>query len=230
MKMKRISSFLIVAALLGFFLGSCGNKEGAPGTSDSTKKANSTTSSGNSSSSSTSGSQKFAIRSGTAQGSIEAMGGKMQINVYFDDWGNKTCNETIGEVQGRKVHQISVTKDGYSWVYDLEQKMGRKMKSKGDDFDFRHMSPDSLKAKGIAEVGKESILGRECTVYSINPPAPKEQPKSMPPVSGKFWIWSGFPMKMEMGTFMKMQVTKIDEGTPPAEKFEIPADIKFTEM
>jgi hypothetical protein len=158
------------------------------------------------------------------------MGGKMEMNVYFDDWGNKTCNETMGEIQGRKIRQVTVTKDGYSWIYDLEQKMGRKMKSKGDDFDFRNMSPDSLKAKGIKEIGKETVLGKECTVYSITPPAPKEQPKNAPNVNGKFWIWNGFPMKMEMGTFMKMEVTKIEEGAPPAEKFQIPTDIKFTEM
>jgi hypothetical protein len=49
-------------------------------------------------------------------------------------------------------------------------------------------------------------------------------------MKGKFWIWKSFPVKMQMGQMMKMEMTKIEETAPPAGSFDVPSDIKMSAM
>ncbi len=220
----------ILFALLVVNLTSCGGKSDAPGTADSTKNATGTQTAGAPAGS------KFKMKAGIAEGTMEMMGQKVQIKMAFDDWGNKTMNETSGEMMGQKMHQVNITKDSMTYVLDMIKKTGQSMKAKPDDMNFANMTPEELKAKGVKEIGKETINGRECIVYEIDPNAnaPKQpQGAGAPPqpdMKGKFWVWNNFPVKMEMGKMMNMQMTKIEETTPPASVFEVPADIKMSAM
>lgn len=228
--MKKLLSILFVLAFAATTLVSCGGKSDAPGTADSTKNAT-----GTQTASAPAGS-KFKMKAGIAEGTMEMMGQKVQIKMAFDDWGNKMMNETSGEMMGQKMHQVNITKDNMTYVLDMTKKTGQSMAAKPDDMNFANMTPEELKAKGIKEIGKETVNGKECIVYEIDPNAvaPKQpQGAGAPPqpdMKGKFWVWNNFPIKMEMGKMMKMEMTKIEETTPPANVFEIPADIKMSAM
>ena len=223
---------LILLTFTVFELTSCGGKSDAPGTADSTKKAETS----QATTSTAPAGAKFKIKAGIAEGTMEMGGQKVQIKMAFDDWGNKTMNEMIGDMGGQKMHQVNITKDSMSYMIDMSKKVGQKMKARVDDMNFANMTAEELKAKGVKMIGKETIAGRECVVYEIDPNsiAPKhETPPGAPPqpdVKGKFWVWNNFPIKMEMGKMMKMEMTKIEETTPPAGTFDVPADIKMSGM
>ena len=223
---------LLLLAFAAFELTSCGGKSDAPGTADSTKKAEAA----QASSTNAPAGAKFKMKAGIAEGTMEMMGQKVQIKMLFDDWGTKMRNETTGDMMGQKMHQVNITKDSMSYIIDMIKKTGQKMKAQPYDMNFANMTPEELKAKGIKEIGKETIGGRECTVYEIdqnaNAPKPKAAPGAppQPDMKGKFWIWNNFPIKMEMGQMMKMEMTKIEETAPPAGTFDIPSDIKFSGM
>ncbi|HEY6171515.1 MAG TPA: hypothetical protein VIX80_04560 [Candidatus Kapabacteria bacterium] len=229
--MKKIL-LLVLLTFAAFELTSCGGKSDTPGTADSTKKAEAA----QASSTNAPAGAKFKMKAGIAEGTMEMMGQKVQIKMLFDDWGTKMRNETTGDMMGQKMHQVNITKDSMSYIMDMIKKTGQKMKAQPDDMNFANMTPEELKAKGIKEIGKETIGGRECTVYEIDQNANAQKPKAapgappQPDMKGKFWIWNNFPVKMEMGQMMKMEMTKIEETAPPASAFEIPADIKFSGM
>jgi hypothetical protein len=225
--MKK-SIVLIVTIILSAQLLSCGGKSDTPAPVDSTKappSAHSTKPEG----------AKFGIKAGIAEGTMEMMGQKAQIKMYFDDYGAKMYNETSGDMMGQKMHQISITIDTTSYVIDMVQKTGQIIKAKTDDMNFANMTPQELLAKGITEVGKATLLGRECKIYEIDPnvnvPKDAKAPRpETPDTKGKFWIWNNFPLKMEMGAMMKMEITKLDETSPAPSVFEVPKDVTMTEM
>jgi hypothetical protein len=224
---------LLLLAFATFELTSCGGKSDAPGTADSTKKAEAAQAS---STTDAPTGAKFKMKAGIAEGTMEMMGQKVQIKMLFDDWGSKMRNETTGDMMGQKMHQVNITKDSMSYIIDMIKKTGQKMKAQPDDMNFANMTPEELKAKGIKEIGKETIGGRECTVYEIDQNANAAKPKTapgappQPDMKGKFWIWKNFPVKMEMGQMMKMEMTKIEETAPPAGTFDVPSDIKISGM
>lgn len=231
--MKK-TALLLLLAFAAIELTSCGGKSDAPGTADSTKKTEAAQAS--SSDAPAPAGSKFKMKAGMAEGTMEMMGQKVQIKMSFDDWGAKVRNETIGDMGGKKVHQVIITKDSMSYMIDMVTKTGQKMKGMSDDMNFAKMTPAELKAKGITEIGKETIGGRECIVYEIDPNANAAKPKAapgappQPDMKGKFWIWKNFPVKMEMGKMMKMEMTKIEETAPPAGSFDVPTDIKISGM
>lgn len=230
--MKKLLSIVFALAFVATTLTSCGGKSDAPGTADSTKKAEAA----QASSTSAPAGAKFKMKAGIAEGTMEMMGQKVQIKMAFDEWGGKMMNETMGEMMGQKMHQINITIDSMSYIIDMTKKTGQIMKARPDDMNFANMTPEELKAKGVKEIGKETINGRECIVYEIDPNATNPRPQGaagnppQPDMKGKFWVWNNFPIKMEMGQMMKMEMTKIEETAPPAGTFDVPADIKMSGM
>ncbi len=228
--MKRSYSFLATAALCGLLLSSCGKKTDAAAGGDSSKSTSTTSTSA---SSNAPAGAKLTVKAAIAEGTMEYMGQKVQMKLYFDDYGTKSATETSGEMMGQKMHQMNITKDGYAWQLDLDKKTGSKHKASGkENFDFAHMSAEEMKAQGISESGNETLNGKECKVYTIDPAANTKQPapKGAGDMKGKAWVWNGIPIKVEMGTMMKMEMTKIEESTPPSSIFDVPADIKVTDM
>jgi hypothetical protein len=167
------------------------------------------------------------------EGYMEMMGQKLQMKLAFDDFGAKSSSEMSGEMMGQKMHQLTITKDGFTYQLDLDKKTGTKHKStERDNTDFRNMTDEQMKAQGITATGTDSVVnGKTCKVYTVDPNANQKNPpqKGTPDMKGKIWIWNGIPMKMQMGSMMKMEMTKIEETAPAATAFDIPADIKISE-
>jgi len=224
--MKKILFFASAFACVA--LVSCsGNGEKPNGSSDSTKEKNSTEKipaiNG-----------KYKIKSGIITMNSETMGMIQKIIMYFDDYGNKECVETKGEmdlgVAGKiPFNNVNITSDGYIYNIDMTSKTGTKTKIKSfgnsNNIDFSNLTEEMMKQMKITKQGTEVFIGKTCEKYTLEDPALK--------MKSSYWVWNGIPMKTEMnmaGVIVKVIVTKIEENcTISAEKFIIPKDIKFTE-
>src|SRR5687768_9656502 len=110
--MKRSIFCFTLLLFFAISASSCGNKSGS-GSGDSTKVS--------SEASVAPAGSKYAMKSGVGEGFMEMMGQKMQMKLAFDDFGAKSASEMSGEMMGQKMHQLTITKDGYTYQLDLEK-------------------------------------------------------------------------------------------------------------
>jgi len=220
--MRKFIYFLSLAS----FAISCGSGNNQEQTTDSTAVSNENAASGSKG--------KYSIKSGIIHQESEAMGIKMNPVVYFDDYGNKECTEINMDMkmfgQTIKTHTATIIKDGFIYSIDYEKKTGTKMKyyssaNSGNTLDIKSLSEEMKTKMNLKDLGTEDFIGKTCQKYSIDY-------KDMD-MKGTYLIYDNIPMKME-ATIGKMEtklsVTQLEENVDvPAEKFDIPADIKITD-
>jgi hypothetical protein len=222
MKTLKISSIVLLAVMLA----SCKNdapktdtpaeqQSGVETTAPATKEA------------STSG--KYGIKSGIVEYTTKMMGMDVKQVIYFDDYGAKQATESKMKMMGTESHSVSLIKDGYMYSYDLSSKAGTKIKMSGPtgaDIDFRNISEEMMKKMNLKKEGEEDFAGKTCEKYSIDYTDMK--------MKGTFLVWQGIALKtnIEMSSMkMEMEAKNIHENAViPAEKFELPSDIKITEQ
>lgn len=221
--MKKVT--LAVFAALTVFVFSCNNNgDKTNNNADSTK----TSTTENNEVKAPAGS-KYQIKSGIVSMNSEIMGIKNTVIMYFDDYGKKESKITTGEFMGIKTENMNLTKDGYMYTVDLLKKTGTKMKALQDnpqDLDFSALSEEIVKEMNIKKEGTETFLGKTCDKFSIN----YEKMR----MKGSYLVWQNIAIKTDMqisGMKMKVEATKIEENISiPADKFEIPADIKIQDQ
>lgn len=217
--MKKLLFFALAAAIAA--LSSCsggGNKTDKKADSTKTKDSIAKTSSGTG---------RYKMKSGILTQTTTTMGMTMNMTVYFDDYGNKQCTETKSSMG---TNNISLTLDGYQYSINLMSKTGTKTKipKTGDNknIDFSSLTADMMKQMKITKLGTEEVMGKTCDKYSMDDAAMS--------MKATYWVWNGIALKMEsavMGFKSTILTTKIDENaTIPADKFEIPKDIKITDF
>jgi hypothetical protein len=225
--MKKLLLFATAVAIAA--LTSCGGGGKTDSATDSTKTKDTTAKA-------TVSSGKYKIKSGILNQTMTTMGMTMKVNIYFDDFGSKECMETKGEMDmgmGGKVttaNNINLIKDGYTYDINLLNKAGTKMKipttGPKKDVDFNNLTEDLMKQMKITKLGTEDVMGKTCDKYSMN-----DATTSM---KGTYWVWNGIPLKTEIdiaGVKATTTTTKIDESAVIlADKFEIPAGIKITDL
>lgn len=225
--MKKL--FIFAIAIASVYLISCSGEGKKTSSADSSKTKDSTKET------TTISKGKYKLKSGILTMVSETMGMKQNMTLYFDDYGSRESVETIGEmdmgVAGKvKIQNLSITKDGYSYSIDMTNKAGTKTKipttGNQKDIDFSNLTDDMMKQMKISKLGTEEIMGKTCDKYLMNDPALK--------MKSTYSVWNGIPLKSEIdmaGIKATVTTTKIEENcTVPAEKFEIPKDIKLTEM
>jgi hypothetical protein len=226
---RRLFYALTIAAALGF--ASCSNDGGKEHEGTDSTKTDGSASAENQAPAK----GKYPVKSGIITYETDMMGMKVPITLYFDDYGNKECQETITEMEmmGTKVktHSMNITKDGYSYELNMIDKTGKKMKSMPAStapggIDFSKLSEDMMKQMHITKGGNENVCGKDCSVFSIDNADMK--------MKGTFAVWNNIPLKSSIdlgGMPMLMNATKVEENASiPADKFEVPSDIKMTEF
>jgi len=171
---------------------------------------------------------KYSIKSGIVEYKAKMMGMDMKQVLTFDEYGQKEVTEVIMEMMGAKTHTVTLNKDGYQYQYDLMQKTGTKSRFYGNgslDLDFENMSKEMIKDMNLKKEGTVDFLGKTCEKMSVD--YQKMQMK------GNFLVYKGVALKMDvdMGS-MKVNLAGdkfIENPSIPAEKFEVPADVKITE-
>jgi hypothetical protein len=213
---------LFLAAAVAFAaLTSCGGSGKTDSKTDSTKTKDKTENTG--------GNGKYKMKSGILTQTMTMMGMTQKVTVYFDDYGNKENKETEADMGMVQMDNISLTLDGYLYSIDMSRKIGTKMKipkTSNKDIDFNKLTEDMMKSMNITKLGTETVLGKTCDKYSMDDASLK--------MKIIYCVWDGIPLKMEsetMGIKSTLVTTKIDENASvPADKFEIPKDVKITDF
>lgn len=217
--MKKTTLLLIVFAIFAFM--SCKNKSN-DNTSDNNNSNNTEVKNDKSSKG------KYDFKSGIITLKSTVMGMEQKYFIYFDDYGKKEATDIIMEMMGVKVHSRSLIKDGYIYSLEMNEKKGTKTKyveNYTSNMDFNNIPEDVAKDMNLKKSGKETFLGKECDVYTIDY-------KSMS-TSGKFLVWKGIALKTEMnsgGMSIVMEATDIQENVKvDNEIFTIPSDFTIEE-
>jgi hypothetical protein len=148
--------------------------------------------------------------------------------LYFDDYGMKNAMfiETVAD--GEESKGWVVSSGDYQYMWDPDQPDdGMKMKNpliswmnEASEGDMESFIEESYTKMGMVEGGKESWLGKECTVLKGEP--------------GKVLIWNGILMVSDfrMGSYISRQEATSAKTNVPvdAKYFIIPQNITFTEM
>ncbi|MFH0867363.1 MAG: hypothetical protein V1904_14315 [Bacteroidota bacterium] len=222
--------FLVSAIFIAVFVACSGDSKKSDGSADTTKTGDSTKNTSENKG-------KYNLKSGIISFDIETMNMVQKMTKYFDDYGDKECDETISSMDlgmaGKvETHTKMLTLDGYIYNINFTNKTGTKSKitpnakGKSDNIDFNNLSADIMKEMHITKEGTETVLQKTCDKYKMDNPELN--------MKSSYCVWDGIPLKFEVnmaGAIAKYNATKIEENVSvPAEKFEIPKDIKITEM
>ncbi|MBQ6287213.1 MAG: hypothetical protein IJK73_06105 [Bacteroidales bacterium] len=151
--------------------------------------------------------KKYGFKSAIVKLSTDVMGQKITSTTYIDDFGAKECQKTKVSVPGAgEIEAATIMKDGKVWAVDYSSKKVLDMTGKTDTPpNFLELDEESVKKYELQEVGKETVLDKECTVYTM-----KEEVQGMK-VDRKVWIYKGLMLKQETSAVgMKIKATVIE--------------------
>lgn len=178
--------------------------------------------------------KKYDIKSGIVTYQTTMTMGSMVIKttkvVYFDDYGNKEASETFSaDADGKDVLTDRVfVKDGYHYNCSVENGSGIKTKAMGYGIEAQYNSEDAAKQTDnkYKSLSDQTICNKPCTGFSVVTPSGNTT----------MYGWSHITLKITVDNpSMKIKTetvaTKLEENaTIPADKFEVPAGVKMTDM
>lgn len=148
----------------------------------------------------------------------------LTMTTYFDDFGAKEMVVTTTNFSGAPENEYDIHLDGFSYKFKEGATTGTKMKwYVPATMDYEKISPEDAKRYKYKELGKESILGKECLKFTME--------VGNTPVTG--WVWKGIAMKTitkAMGAEFTMEVRELQEEPVDAVKFKVPEGVTFTEI
>ena len=160
------------------------------------------------------GAKVYGIKSGTIKTEMDMMGQTITNTTYFDDYGAKQA--TSMSMMGMEMTQIS--KDGKMYMINKGEKSVQEMPGR-ESINYLNLTDEVIAKNKIKEIGKETVAGKECTIYTAEISQMGQTAKAT--VS----VWNGLVMKssIDMGGFaMTQKVVEVNEGPVDAALFEIP--------
>ncbi|WP_157279085.1 DUF4412 domain-containing protein [Proteiniphilum acetatigenes] len=175
--------------------------------------------------------KKYPFEKGIVYQKTSAMGIESNPVVYFDKWGEWEATETVIEMEmmGQKMvtRELEITKGNDYWKINLEEKTGvhfnRPPAISPMGMDMEKISKEMLGEMNIELLGEETFLGYPCKKYRL------QSDKNT--LGMEYLLYGNLMMKMKgeaMGMPVTTEVIKIETVAPPAEKFEVPADVEIT--
>jgi lipopolysaccharide export system protein LptA len=223
MKTLKTIGVICISILFIVSFAACGQKGDAKSTQSGTTSANT-------------GAVAYPAKSGIVTYEVKLIGDQTQV-LYFDDNGKKEARVTTTtfDMGSTKVQSqsIEINADGFLIKYDPEKKTGTKSKYYGSlssSSGVTDTSAISAKQKDeykFKDLGKKTILGKECTGYSME----------VMGMQTEAWMWKNILMasktylsKDTSKDPMEINAVKIEMDVPvPANVFTVPADVKLTE-
>ena len=157
---------------------------------------------------------RYGIKSGSYKTSMDMMGNAIEQTTYFDDYGAKEM--TSMNMMGMEMTQI--TKDGTMYLVNKGEKSVQEMPGR-ESVNYLNLTDEVIAKNKIKETGKETVAGKECTVYTAEISQMGQTAKAT--VS----VWNGIAMKstIDMGGFaITQKVVEVKEGPVDASLFEVP--------
>ena len=148
--------------------------------------------------------------------------------MYFDEYGYRSAMKMDTKMNDQPQKGWVVSFKEYQYIFDpAKPDEGLKMKNpiieslqKMDKPDFDKVTEDLYSKMGMKRAGTEKFMDKDCIVFKGD--------------MGKVLTWNGILMLMDMnysGIQTKQEVTSIKINVPvDAKYFEIPKNIKFSEM
>jgi hypothetical protein len=177
--------------------------------------------------------KKYPFERGIIYQQTSAMGIETNSSIYFDKWGDWTASETQQEMKvfgmSVKTHTREIVKGDEHWNLDFEKKTGTHflqsvaINQLGIDVDA--MTDDIMRNMKIEKIGEEEYLGYRCIKYKVTDD--KHGINLTTLMHGNLTMWAeGEAMGIPTSTY----ITKIDLSAPPKNMFEVPSDIKITDI
>lgn len=163
--------------------------------------------------------KRYGIKSGILTQTSE-MG---ETTVYFDNYGAVEAQKMKMDFMGNAMEMTILRKDGKTYMINAAEKQVQEMPAGGmggADINFLNLTDQVKAANKIKEAGKETILGKECTKYTM------EAEQMGMAMSQTVWVWNGITLKSltDGGQFQfGNEAVKFEENaTIPASTFDIP--------
>ena len=163
---------------------------------------------------------RYGIKSGILTQKSE-MG---ETTIYFDNYGALEAQKMKMNFMGNEMEMSIIRKDGKTYMVNVAEKQVQEMPAGGmmggSDINFLNLTDAVKSANKIKEAGKETILGKECTKYTM------EAEQMGMAMSQTVWVWNGITLKSltDGGQFQfGNEAVKFEENaTIPASTFDIP--------
>ena len=163
---------------------------------------------------------RYGIKSGILTQKSE-MG---ETTIYFDNYGALEAQKMKMNFMGNEMEMSIIRKDGKTYMVNVAEKQVQEMPAGGmmggSDINFLNLTDAVKSANKIKEAGKETILGKECTKYTM------EAEQMGMTMSQTVWVWNGIALKSltDGGQFQfGNEAVKFEENaTIPASTFDIP--------
>ena len=163
--------------------------------------------------------QRYGIKSGILTQKSE-MG---ETTVYFDNYGALEAQKMKMNFMGNEMDMTILRKDGKTYMINASEKQVQEMPDGGmggNSINFLNLTDADWTANKIKEAGKETILGKECTKYTM------EASQMGMTMTQTVWVWQGIALKTltDGGQFtFGNEAVKLEENVEiPASVFEIP--------
>jgi len=153
--------------------------------------------------------------------------------IYWDNWGMReaTYKESSITAAGVTIDSNEVSVMDGEWIYnfDPEEKTGTKITNSllqsiasntGND-DLGEVGLQILEATGAKKTGTENVAGKTCDVYTVAS------------LGTETCVWNAVTLKTNSelaGISISEVATEVSTGSVPADVFEIPSDISFTDV
>jgi hypothetical protein len=178
--------------------------------------------------------KKYDIKSGivTFETSMQMSGMNIKTKniLYFDDYGIKECQEEYKtDASGKEMlTKRDFVKEGFRYICSIENKGGSKTKAMGYGVasPFNMDEASTMKDNQFKKIPDETVCSKSCNAFSMVTPSGNI----------KMYGWNRITLKTVVDNpSMKMKTetvaTKVEENASiPAEKFEVPKDVKMVDM
>ena len=162
---------------------------------------------------------RYGIKSGILTQKSE-MG---ETTIYFDNYGALEAQKMKMNFMGNEMEMTILHKDGKTYMINATEKQVQEMTDGGmggNSINFLNLTDAVKSANKIKEAGKETILGKECTKYTM------EASQMGMTMTQTVWVWEGIALKTltDGGQFtFGNEAVKLEENVEiPASVFEIP--------
>ena len=160
------------------------------------------------------GQNRYGIKSGSYKTEMDMMGQVITNTTYFDDYGAKEV--TSMNMMGMEM--TTLMKDGKTYMINKGEKSVQEMPAQ-QSINYLNLTDEVIAKNKIKETGKETVSGKECTVYTAEISQMGQTAKAT--VS----VWNGIAMKsvIDAGGFgITQKVVEVTEGPVDAALFEVP--------
>ena len=160
------------------------------------------------------GAKRYGIKSGSYKTEMDMMGQVITNTTYFDDYGAKEV--TSISMMGMEMSQLR--KDGKMYMINKGEKSVQEMPAQ-ESINYLNLTDEVIAKNKIKETGKETVAGKECTVYTAEISQMGQTAKAT--VS----VWNGIAMTstIDAGGFgITQKVVEVTEGPVDAALFEVP--------